>query len=137
MEPATGRILIVEDNSAVRELMGIVLRRSGYDVFEAADGLQALDQIGLLHPEIIIVDLGLPVLSGDQVIARIKADPGTVTIPVIVNTAFPAHDPAVRHAIAAGAAEILFKPTELKLLLAAVSRHILRPQNCIPGTRAA
>jgi CheY-like chemotaxis protein len=60
MEPATGRILIVEDNSAVRELMAIVLRRSGYEVFGAADGLQALDQIGFLHPDIIIVDLGLP-----------------------------------------------------------------------------
>ena len=137
MEAQTAKILIVEDNSAVRELMAVLLRRSGYQVFEAADGLQGLEQIGSLQPDIVIVDLGLPKLGGDELIARIKADPRTVAIPAIVNTAFPAHDAAVKRAIAAGAAEVLFKPTELKLLLAAVSRHVLRPHSFLRDSRAA
>jgi|SRR6476646_5970681 CheY-like chemotaxis protein len=137
MDSTVGKILIVEDNSAVRELMAVVLRRSGYEVFEAGDGLQGTEQAGSLYPDLIIVDLGLPGFGGDELIACIKADYRTAAIPAIVNTACPPNNPAVKRAIAAGAAEILFKPTELKLLLAAVSRHVLRPPNCTQNSRAA
>ena len=54
------RILVVEDNSDVRELLVFLLRRSGYEVIEAATGLEALVQTRAAQPDLIIMDLGLP-----------------------------------------------------------------------------
>ena len=122
------RILVVEDNSDVRELLVFLLRRSGYEVIEASTGLEALDQTHTGKPDLIIMDLGLPKMTGDEATARIKADPSTKHIPVIVNTAFNKQADSVERAIAAGAAEIMHKPTEMKVILQMVRRY-LSPQN--------
>src|SRR6266542_5824877 len=118
------KILIVEDNSEVRELMVLVLRRAGYDVAEAATGPAAIEQTRATRPDLVIMDLGLPGITGDEATARLKADPSTRDIPVIVNTAFPKGAPPVERALAAGAAEILYKPTNLKTLLEMVHRYL-------------
>ena len=122
------RILVVEDNSDVRELLVFLLRRSGYEVIEASTGLEALDQTRAGKPDLIIMDLGLPKMTGDEATARIKADPSTKHIPVIVNTAYNQRAESVERAIAAGAAEIMHKPTEMKVILQMVRRY-LSPQN--------
>ena len=122
------RILIVEDNSDVRRLMALVLGRSGYEVVEAATGIEALDQTHATHPDLIIMDLSIPKMTGDEVTARIKADPATRNIPIVVNTAY--HKGVfVERAIAAGAVEILYKPTELKVFLDTIRRHLSASQN--------
>ena len=122
------KILIVEDNSDVRELMAVVLRRSGFEVVEAANGVEALDRTHTSHPDLIIMDLGLPKMTGDEATARIKADPFTRDIPVIVNTAFNDNE-FIQRAIFAGAAEVLRKPTELKVLIEVIGRHLSLRQN--------
>jgi CheY-like chemotaxis protein len=66
------RILIVEDNSDSRELLVLMLRRSGYDVAEATTGLDAIDQTRMTRPDLIIMDLGLPGITGDEATARLK-----------------------------------------------------------------
>jgi CheY-like chemotaxis protein len=101
------RILIVEDNADSRELLALMLRRSGYDIAEAATGLAAIDQARATHPDLVIMDLGLPGITGDEATGRQKADPSTRDIPVIVNTAFPKGELLVDRAMAAGASEIL------------------------------
>ena len=122
------RILIVEDNSDVRRLMALVLARSGYEVAEAATGIEALEQTRATHPDLIIMDLSIPKMTGDEVTAKIKADPATKNIPVIVNTAY--HKGAfIERAIAAGAVEILYKPTELKVFLDTIRRHLCTSRN--------
>ena len=122
------KLLIVEDNTDARELMAIVLQRSGFEIVEAANGLEALERTLDNRPDLIIMDIGLPKMTGDQVTARIKADPSTADIPVIVNTAF--NDGAyIQRAIAAGAAEVLRKPTELKVLIHVVRRHLALRQD--------
>ena len=118
------RILIVEDNSESRELLALILRRSGYDVAEAATGLDAIDQAHATRPDLIIMDLGLPQITGDEATARLKADPSTRDIPVIVNTAFQRESSLVGRAIAAGAAQILYKPTPLKVFEEVVCRYL-------------
>ncbi len=126
------KILIVEDNSEVRELMVLVLRRAGYDVAEAATGLAAIDQTRATRPDLIIMDLGLPGITGDEATARLKADPSTKDIPVIVNTAFHKTSSLVERAMAVGAAEILHKPTSLKTLQEVMHRYsdyTLNPTN--------
>jgi two-component system, cell cycle response regulator DivK len=122
------RILIVEDNPDSRELLVLWLRRSGYEIAEAATGLDAIDQAHLTRPDLIIMDLGLPEITGDEATARLKADPSTRDIPVIVNTAFPKGAPPVERALAVGAAEILYKPTDLKALLEVVHRYLSSDQ---------
>ena len=81
------RILLVED-SDYRELVAFLLKRSGYDVAEATTGLAALEQANATRPDLIIMDLGLPGIMGDEATARLKADSSTRDIPVIVCTAF-------------------------------------------------
>ncbi|HEY7221257.1 MAG TPA: response regulator [Candidatus Binatia bacterium] len=117
------KILIVEDISDCRELLTIFLRRSGYEIIEASTGLEAIEQARATSPDLVIMDLGLPGINGDEATARLKADPITRDIPVIINTAF--HKGAiVEHALAAGAAEILQKPIGFKTLLEAVRRYL-------------
>ena len=118
------RILIVEDNSDARELMVLFLRRAGYEIAEAATGLAALEQAQGTRPDLIIMDLGLPGITGDEATARLKADPSTRDIPVIVNTAFHQGSSLVDRAIAVGAAEIIHKPTNLKALKEVVCRYL-------------
>jgi CheY-like chemotaxis protein len=117
------KILIVEDNADGRELFALYIRRLGYEVFEAATGLEALDQAHAVHPDLILMDLALPKMPGYEATARLKADPSTRDIPVIVNTAFQ-KGPFVESAIAAGAAEILHKLVSLKALEEVVRRYL-------------
>jgi CheY-like chemotaxis protein len=118
------KILIVEDHNDTRALMALVLGQLGYDVAEAVTGLEALDQARAAHPDLIFMDLGLPGITGDEATARLKADPSTRDIPIIVNTAFHKTSAFVERAIAVGAAEILHKPICFTALREIVERHL-------------
>ena len=117
------KILIVNDNSDLRKLLALVLKNSDYDTVEAATGFEALKQARAIQPNLILLDLVMPVVSGDEVTTWLKADPLTRHIPVIVTTAF-LHGPLVDRAIACGAAEILYKPFHLKSLHVVMQRHL-------------
>ena len=88
------KILIVEDDADGRELFALHIRRLGYEVFEAATGLEALDQARAVHPDLILMDLALPKMPGYEATARLKADPSTRDIPVIVQ-----HCTSIREAL--------------------------------------
>lgn len=118
------KILIVEDNRDARDLLKLFLRRSGYEVLEATTGLEAIDQTQAGHPDLILMDLGLPKMSGDEAVVRLKEDLATRHIPIIVNTAFDTRGAPVQRAIAAGAEEILHKPVDMKALLTMVRRYL-------------
>ena len=122
---AKKKILIVEDHNDTRALMALVLGHLGYEIAEAVTGLEAIDQARMVHPDLIFMDLGLPGITGDEAIARLKADPSTREIPVIVNTAFHKSSVFVERAIAFGAAEILHKPLCFTGLREIVERHLL------------
>lgn len=117
------KILVVEDNADARELLAFFFQRSGYEVIEAANGLEAIDQAHAAHPHLILMDLGLPKLTGDEATARLKADSSTKDIPVIICTAFH-KGTLVDKAMAAGAAELLLKPIDMKTLLGVLHRHL-------------
>lgn len=125
---AKAKILLVEDNPDSRELLVTVLRREGYDIIEAVNGSEALRQASTQHPDLILMDLGLPVVNGDEVTARIKEDPCTAHIPIVVSTAFDRGASIVKRAIAAGADEIIYKPTNFKILVEVTHRFINRAQ---------
>ena len=117
------KILIVDDNSDIRTLLALLLKHSDYDIVEVATGLEALNQARATRPDLILMDLSMPVVNGDEALAWLKADPLTRDIPVIVTTAF-LHGPLVDRALALGAAEILNKPFHFESLHATLQRHL-------------
>ncbi|MES9846532.1 MAG: response regulator [Candidatus Sedimenticola sp. PURPLELP] len=86
--PKTKRALVIEDNDNNMELISFILSASGYEVLKAENGLAgvllARDQL----PDFILLDIQLPDISGDDVIARIRADEKTKVIPVIAMTSY-------------------------------------------------
>jgi DNA-binding response OmpR family regulator len=80
---AHGRVLIVEDDSSAREMIAQALRLTGYLVRTAADGLAALRQVEAFEPDVVVLDLGLPIASGFEVLHEIRSAPKTVETPVI------------------------------------------------------
>lgn len=118
------RLLLVDHDSESRNLLGLILARSGYDIREAASGLDAIDQARASRPDLIIMSLDLPGMTGDETTARLKADPSTRHIPIIVNTGVHRGSLLVDRAITAGAAKILHKPTSLKVFDEVVRRYL-------------
>lgn len=78
------RILLVEDDRFLRKAAEATLRQRGYAVATAADGEEALQQAAAEAPDLILLDLIMPKLQGFEVLRRLKGDPGTAGIPVIV-----------------------------------------------------
>ena len=116
------KILVVEDNPDIRQLMTHFLERAGYDVLQAATGSAAIEQANATIPDLITMDLGLPDTTGAEVTALLKTAPSTKHIPVVVITAYYREAPIVESAIAAGACEVLFKPVALRTLLGTLQR---------------
>jgi CheY-like chemotaxis protein len=117
------KVLIVEDNSDWRLLLSMVVQRAGYDVVSATNGREGVARALLEQPDLILMDLGLPELSGDQATAQIKANEKTKQIPVVIQTAFGIGSSAQR-AIDAGAAEILHKPIAISAILATLKKYL-------------
>lgn len=78
------RILLVEDDRFLRKAAEATLRQRGYAVVTAADGEEALERAAAEAPDLVLLDLIMPKLQGFEVLRRLKGDPGTAGIPVIV-----------------------------------------------------
>jgi CheY-like chemotaxis protein len=77
------RILIVDDDADVRFMMRIILERAGHFVDEAGDGAQALAYVNVTRPDLVLTDFVMRVMSGQELIARIRSNPETSAIPVV------------------------------------------------------
>ncbi len=86
-EPPTQRVLVVDDNPSIALLLRQVLAAEGYEVSVARDGLEAIAHVGQKVPDLILLDLDLPYLSGDEVCRRLKNSPATRLIPIVIVTA--------------------------------------------------
>jgi two-component system, cell cycle response regulator DivK len=82
------KILIAEDNPVNRELLREFLEMQGYEIFEACNGEEALAMLADLRPDLVILDLGMPVLDGFCTIQRIRADPALAHLPALAATAY-------------------------------------------------
>ena len=117
MEGRKVRVLLVDDEPDLVQLVSLRLQAAGYEVDVAYDGQQALDQVKQARPELIILDLMLPKLDGYKVCRLLKFDERTRAIPILIFTA-RAQVEDVTLATECGADAYLTKPFEAKALLA-------------------
>jgi DNA-binding response OmpR family regulator len=101
-------VLLVEDDRFLRRAAEATLRQRGFTVVTASDGEEALRQVAAVAPALVLLDLIMPKLQGFEVLKRLKADPSTRSIPVIVLSNL-GQDSDVREAMALGAMEYLVK----------------------------
>jgi DNA-binding response OmpR family regulator len=120
-------ILVVDDNEMNRDMLSRRLKRQEYDVTIAEDGDRALELIHQQHFSLVLLDVMMPTISGYEVLERLKHDPATQHIPVIMISAVDDVDSVVR-CIDLGAEDYLFKPFNPVLLKARVEAS-LRKKN--------
>jgi DNA-binding response OmpR family regulator len=109
-------VLIVDDETDIREAVAELLAEEGYEVHDAGDGAEALRKARAFHPDVVLLDLMMPGMSGWEFCAQRKGDPELERIPIIVLSALG----RVQGIDAAG---YLQKPFELDELLSAVKEH--------------
>ncbi|HYA04487.1 MAG TPA: response regulator [Xanthobacteraceae bacterium] len=110
------KVLLVEDNEMNRDMLSRRLVRRGFDVIFAVDGQQGVDLAKSEKPDIILMDMSLPVMDGWEATRRVKADDATRSVPVIGLTAHAMSGDREK-AIAAGCDDYDTKPVELERLI--------------------
>ena len=127
------KILLVEDNEMNRDMLSRRLERKGYQVVLAVDGQSGVELAGTEAPDLVLMDMSLPVLDGWEATRRLKADPGTAHLPVIALTAHAMSGDRER-AIAAGCDDYDTKPIELTRLLGKIEALLGAPAaDAAPG----
>lgn len=102
-------VLVVDDNDDIRELYAALFADEGYEVLQAANGQEALDRISETKPDVVVMDLSMPVMDGWEATKHIKADPATSDVFVIAVTAH-ATSLGLANARDFGADKVLAKP---------------------------
>jgi CheY-like chemotaxis protein len=106
-------ILLVDDESNMRFLLRMILESEGYEVIAAQHGTAALETLRESRPDLVLTDVMMPVMSGRELVERLRADPETADIPIVVVTA--AHE-----LVLPGADAVIAKPFDEEELLAIV-----------------
>ncbi|HEX9162866.1 MAG TPA: response regulator [Thermoanaerobaculia bacterium] len=117
-------MLVVDDDPAIRRLITATLRREGYEFIEAANGREALDRMHDDHPDCVVLDLMMPVLSGWDVLRQRLNDPELTKIPVIIVSAN--REPDLLKVMDQGICAFLPKPFDISALSALVKSCVTR-----------
>ncbi len=122
------RVLVVDDDDQVRFMIRIILERAGHDVAEAADGAGALSAIRRSRPDLLVTDFLMPVMTGEQLIEQVRAEPATTRMPILGVSA---------HAVDGTRADIVLdKPFHPDLLVDAVNGLLARDGEASEGPSA-
>ena len=120
--PAGHRILVVEDSEDVRELLAECLQSLGHEVFAAADGLEGVERFSSTHPDIALVDVGLPGIDGYEVARRIRQDADGSRVHLVALTGYGGPDVKLQ-AERAGFDLQLTKPIDIEGLVRVVASY--------------
>src|SRR3970282_1705525 len=115
------KILIIEDNDDNRDILKHQLEYLGYEVVEAADGLEGLNQVAKEQPDLVIVDIMMSGIDGKEVARRLRADSKTKDLPVLAATVL-FHSEDIYSCLAAGCNDVLTKPFTLQQLKARLEK---------------
>jgi len=127
MQPVTARLLVVDDTPANIQTLAATLKPAGYQVMVATNGAQALEAMHRVVPDLILLDIMMPVMDGYEACTRIKANPAWCEIPVIFLTAKTDTADLVK-AFELGAVDYVSKPFNSHELLARVQTHLTMNQ---------
>jgi CheY-like chemotaxis protein len=116
------RILVVDDDSSVREMLTRVLLGEGYSVWAAADGAAALDNAAAAKVDLVLLDLNMPGKSGWETFERLTAENPLLTVMIVT-----ARSNQLFTALSAGAAALMEKPLDFPKLLRTISRLLAEP----------
>jgi two-component system cell cycle response regulator DivK len=119
----TNRILVVEDHEDNRRILRDMLTSAGYEVIEADNGADALLSVSANRPDLILMDIQLPVLDGYETTRRLKADPAVRAIPIIVITSYALSGDEAK-ARAAGCDDYVTKPYSPRQVLAKIRAYL-------------
>ena len=117
------KILIVDDSQVFRKLEQVLLEHQGFELVTAGDGVEAVHKALSETPELILLDLQMPVMTGKQALTILKGNPQTSDIPVVVVTT-TAHAGESHRLLDAGAASVLSKPIDSAQLLLTVRKFL-------------
>ena len=120
------RILVVEDREDNLQILRDMLTSAGHEVVEALNGEQALAAVAKQPPDLILMDIQLPVMDGYEATRRIKADPALRSIPIIAVTSYALSGDEDK-ARAAGCDDFVAKPFSPRQLLAKVKQYLGQP----------
>jgi CheY-like chemotaxis protein len=120
------KILLVEDNEMNRDMLSRRLQKRSYTVLLAEDGQPGVDLARTERPDLILMDMSLPGVSGWEASRQLKADPATAPIPIIALTAHAMAEDRAK-ALAAGCDEFETKPIDLNALLAKIEALLPKP----------
>lgn len=123
------KILVIEDDEVMREMLRLQLVQAGYDVILAHDAAVAANAVTTQRPDLVLADIHMPYMNGLQLVEAMKSDPATARIPVIFVTANP---DAEAEAMRIGGVGFLTKPLREDDLLAMVARHLPHPMSGTP-----
>jgi DNA-binding response OmpR family regulator len=118
-------VLIAEDDRDIRELVTAKLEAAGYQVLAVVDGLQALREIREQRPDVALLDVMMPGISGLDIIATLRRDPNTATVPVILMSA-KSQEFDVQSGLAQGAVDYIIKPFSPRELVSRVEAVLRR-----------
>ncbi|MBI5242895.1 MAG: response regulator [Elusimicrobia bacterium] len=119
------RILIIEDDAELLSVLTLMLSNAGYEVHASMDGQEGYEKIRSLRPDIVLLDLMLPILPGMEVLAKASSDPELNSVPIIVMTAYGDSDGVLeRMVLQYGAREYIEKPFRSQEILALIRRTL-------------
>ncbi|HEX6649809.1 MAG TPA: response regulator, partial [Pyrinomonadaceae bacterium] len=121
-----GRVLIVDDDPRVRDLLTELLELEGYEVATASDGAEAIDLAASFEPDVVVSDVVMPNVGGLELCRKLKADPSTAYVPVLLISGLIASNDAGIEGLHAGADDYLDLPFRNEELLMKVARLVER-----------
>ncbi|MEM7334580.1 MAG: response regulator [Chloroflexota bacterium] len=118
-------VLLVDDEDTIRTMLRMVLELTGFKVLEAADGIQAIEQVETHQPDIMVLDVMMPRMDGFAVCRQLRSQTETADLPIIMFSG-KAQEEAVREGMKAGATHYLVKPASPTEIIALIKKYLER-----------
>lgn len=129
-----GLVLVVDDDERNRRLLRVLVESNGHRVIEAVDGDAALQMVTVTHPDVVLLDIMMPKIDGLEVCRRLKSDPVTAHIPILLVTALTEREIRIK-GMEAGADDFISKPVDQQEVALRV-RNAVRTKNLFDELRA-
>jgi CheY-like chemotaxis protein len=121
MKMENKKILICDDDEGILDMLELILEDTPYQIIAEQNSLNVLSLVEKLSPDLVLLDLWMPILSGDQVLKAIRSDPFTKDVPVIIISASRESEQIAR---TAGASAFIAKPFDFNELVTVINLHI-------------